>query len=227
MGDRTVSQAAQVNEVIIATTQDESDDTIAYFGKECGIPVFRGSTFDVLDRFYQAARLAKAEVIVRVTADCPLIDPQEIDNLIHEFMVRKVDFAANRLPPPWHRTFPIGLDVEIVSFSALERAWIEADAPYQREHVMPYFYEVENRFSMYYHNTHPDYGELRWTVDTPKDLDAIRLIFENLPDSEHFGWRDVLALVHIHPEWESINASIQHKKFDDVDDRAVNEEFRT
>lgn len=215
-----VGQAALVNEVMIATTRDGADDAIADFGNRHDISVFRGSTFDVLDRYYQAALLAKADVIVRVTADCPLIDPQEIDILIQEFMVRKVDFAANRLPPPWHRTFPIGLDVEIVSFSALERAWIEADAPYLREHVMPYFYEVENRFSMYYHNTHPDYGELRWTVDTPEDLDVIRLIFENLPDKEHFTWRDVLALVQSHPELGAINADIKHKQYDDVDDRA-------
>ncbi len=148
-----VRQAPGVSEVVVATTDNPADDPIEEFCVKNNILIFRGNQFDVLDRYYQTAKLVNADVIVRVTADCPLIDPNEVDNLLNEFFERKVDFAANRLPPPWHRTFPIGLDVEIASFAALERAWNEATEIHDREHVMPYLYEVEGRFSTYYHNT--------------------------------------------------------------------------
>ncbi len=214
-----VRQARRVHEVLVATTSDSSDDPVAEFCQDKGIPVYRGSTFDVLDRYYQAARQTQAEVVVRITADCPLIDPQEIDTLLAEFLDRQVDFAANRLPPPWHRTFPIGLDTEVASFAALERAWKESTQKHDREHVMPYLYEVQGRFNIYYHNNNPDYGQMRWTVDTPEDLQAVRLIFSHLPDKEHFTWHDVLQLVQQNPDLGSINAGIRHKVFDEVDDR--------
>ena len=214
-----VRQAKRVHEVLVATTTDSSDDPVAEFCQDKSIPVYRGSTFDVLDRYYQAARQTQAEVVVRITADCPLIDPQEVDTLLAEFFERQVDFAANRLPPPWQRTFPIGLDTEIASFAALERAWKEASQKHDREHVMPYLYEVKGRFKIYYHNTSPDYGQLRWTVDTLKDLQAVRLIFSHLADKEHFNWHDVLDVVQQNPDLGKINAGIRHKVFDEVDDR--------
>lgn len=216
-----VRQSQRVHEVIVATTTDKSDDPIVDFCRYKGVPVYRGSTFDVLDRYYQAARLAQADVVVRITADCPLIDPQEIDTLLAEFFSRQVDFAANRLPPPWQRTFPIGLDTEIARFSALERAWKEATEKHDREHVMPYLYEVEGRFRIYYHNTNPDFGHMRWTVDTPEDLQAVRAIFSLLPDKDHFSWHDVLQVVQQNSELSKVNAGIRHKVFDEVDERMV------
>jgi spore coat polysaccharide biosynthesis protein SpsF len=218
-----VKQAKKIDDVLVATTIHTADDPIEDFCKEHGIEVYRGDQFDVLDRYYQAARRAEADVIVRITADCPLIDPGEIDALLDEFTTRKVDFAANRLPPPWHRTFPIGLDVEIASFQALERAWTEATEKHDREHVMPYLYEVEGRFSMYYHNTKPDHGELRWTVDTQQDIEAVRMIYRSLPDKEHFTWRDVLHLVQEHPDLSALNAGIREKAFNEVDERMLKE----
>ena len=214
-----VRQARRVHEVLVATTSDTSDDPVADFCQDKGIQVYRGSTFDVLDRYYQAARQSHADTVVRVTADCPLIDPQEIDTLLVEFFDRQVDFAANRLPPPWQRTFPIGLDTEIASFAALERAWKEASQKHDREHVMPYLYEVEGRFKIYYHNTSPDYGQMRWTVDTPEDLQAIRLMFSHLADKEHFTWHDVLDVVQQNPDLSKVNAGIKHKVFNEVDSR--------
>ena len=129
-----------MDEVAVATTTDVSDDPIEAFCKSNKVPVYRGDVFDVLDRYYQAARAFQADVIVRLTADCPLLDPYVVDQTVRRFFADGADFAANRLPPPFKRTFPIGLDTEVCSFAALERAWKEADQKYQREHVMPYLY---------------------------------------------------------------------------------------
>ena len=142
------------------------DDEIALFCETAII--YRGPQFDVLDRFYQAAKHFEADVIVRITADCPVIDPGLIDETVETLLNHGLDFAANRLPPPWHRTYPIGLDVEVCTMSALERAWQEAALPFEREHVMPYFYDQEGGSILPFWNTEPD-CHLRWTVDTPDD----------------------------------------------------------
>ncbi len=166
-------RAKLVNDVVVATTTDLSDDPIEALCAESGYPCSRGSLHDVLDRYYQAARTFGADVIVRITADCPVIDPDVVDRTIEAFQLPVssnqssvisgpitdharttfehslitnncslvTDYCANRLPPPWGRTFPIGLDAEVCSFAALELAWKEADQPFHREHVMPYFYE--------------------------------------------------------------------------------------
>ncbi len=216
-----VSLARRINQVVVATTDQQDDDLIADFCNAHAIAVFRGNQFDVLDRYYQAAVQFKADVVVRVTADCPVIDPEEIDTLLEEFTHRKVDFAANRLPPPWHRTYPIGLDTEVVTMKALTRAWKEASAKHEREHVMPYFYSEPGRFKMYYANMEPDYGTYRWTVDTPEDLSALEVIFSAIPDLNHFGWKDVLQIVQTHPEINDINQSVMHKVFNETDSRMV------
>jgi spore coat polysaccharide biosynthesis protein SpsF len=212
-------QANLVDLVAVATTIDPADDAIEAWCGQSEIPSYRGSMFDVLDRFYQAAKLFSAEVIVRVTADCPVIDPQVIDETIKAFHANKADFAANRLPPPWGRTYPIGLDTEVCSFSALERAWKEASEAHEREHVMPYLYDVDGRFKVFQINTSPDYGALRWTVDTPEDLEFMQSLFTLLSDEESFTWQDVLEVTRLHPELEAINADVQHKVFNDVDER--------
>src|SRR5512141_2099228 len=144
-------RASTVEEVLVATTADPSDDPVARYCEAHGIGYTRGSEFDVLDRYYQAARQLRAGIVVRITADCPVIDPQLIDEAVSTLLgggganevgaAPEFDFVANRLPPPFHRTFPIGLDVEVCTFAALERAWQEATEPFQREHVMPFIYE--------------------------------------------------------------------------------------
>lgn len=134
-------QARSLNGVAVATTVDPSDDALADFCAGQDIPFTRGNLHDVLDRYYQAARAHQADVIVRLTADCPLLDPQVLDATVQALLQSEADFAANRLPPPWWRSFPIGLDVEVVRFTALERAWRQADQPFQREHVLPYLYQ--------------------------------------------------------------------------------------
>src|SRR5215207_5654804 len=137
------SRATTVTETIFATTIDPSDNPLAEYCDFSGIPFTRGSLYDVLDRYYQTAKQAKADVVVRVTADCPIIDPTLIDDVVNTVVSDQstVDFAANRLPPPWNRTYPIGLDTEVCTFAVLENGWRAAKEPQHREHVMPYFYE--------------------------------------------------------------------------------------
>ena len=212
-------RAKHVDDVIVATTTAESDAPVADYCRSAGYPVFRGSPLDVLDRFYQAALIYKAQVIVRLTADCPFIDPQEIDRVVTVFQEKEVDFAANRLPPPWKRTFPIGLDTEVCSFAALERAWKETGQLHDREHVMPYLYEVEGRFKVWVVEHEPGYGHIRWTVDAPPDLELVRQVAVYFDGRDDFTWYEVLALFEQHPELAQINAGVAHKRGDDVDER--------
>lgn len=212
-------RAKTVDQVAVATTVDPSDDAIEDYCREHNIPVYRGSQFDVLDRFYQAAKKLGAERIVRITADCPAIDPAVVDQVVEAFIRSGADFACNRLPPPWKRTWPIGLDTEVCSFAGLKRAWKEAQLDYEREHVMPYFYDVEGRFKVVVVDHEPDYGAQRWTVDTPEDLKLVREIFDRLGGNDEFTWLDVLALVERSPQLAQINASIKAKIAMDVDTR--------
>ena len=135
------SRAATVNETIFATTTDSSDDPVEEYCDFSGIPFTCGSLYDVLDRYYQTAKESKADVVVRITADCPVIDPGLIDDVVNTLIDGEYDFVCNRLPPPWHRTYPIGLDVEVCTFKVLAKAWKEAKEPQHREHAMPYLYE--------------------------------------------------------------------------------------
>lgn len=210
--------------VVVATTQDPSDEAIANLCQQRGYPCYRGSLHDVLDRYYQAARLFKADVIVRVTADCPLLDHEVVDKTVREFLGQRqdfpYDFVANRLPQPWGRTYPIGLDTEVCSFAGLELAWKEAQLPHQREHVMPFFYDQPERFRIkLVNNDGPDYGSLRWTVDTPQDLELVRQIFNHFTGRQFFSWLEVLTLFERQPELANINADIKAKDYRQVDSR--------
>jgi spore coat polysaccharide biosynthesis protein SpsF len=230
------SRAVTISQTIFATTTDPSDDPVAEYCGFSGIPFTRGSLFDVLDRYYQTAKQAQADVVVRITADCPVIDPALIDDVVNTLLEGDYDFVCNRLPPPWQRTYPIGLDVEACRFTALERAWKEAKEPHQREHVMPYFYEgvelsIVNRqrsegvsprgFKVALLNHPTDFGEYRWTVDTAEDLEFIRQVYARFDGRDDFSWKDVLNLVHENPELMKINAGVQHKTLKDIDQRAA------
>jgi len=187
------------------------------------IPHFRGSLHDVLDRYYQAARRFEASVVVRITADCPLIDPVVIDQVVTALFggqpTPQLDFATNRLPPPWKRSYPIGLDVEVCTFAALERAWKESKEAHQREHVMPFLYEQEGRFRVLVLEHTPDYGYLRWTVDTPEDLALIRQIYSRFDGKDDFFWLEVIDLFQREPTLAEINASVTPKLVDEVEER--------
>lgn len=226
-------RARLVDEVVVATSLEAADEAIETLCRQRGYPCFRGSLQDVLDRYYRAAKRFEAAAIVRITADCPLIDPEVIDETVAKFWQHQADFAANRLPPPWHRTYPIGLDVEVCTFAALRLAWRRATQPFQREHVMPYLYEgvpeenvasardilLQSRrnFRVLVLNHDPDYGALRWAVDTPQDLEAMRQVYLHFGGQDSFSWKDVLQLYRQKPELAQINAGVRHKTIYDVE----------
>ncbi|MGC1375802.1 MAG: glycosyltransferase family protein [Anaerolineales bacterium] len=231
-------RARTLDIVSVATTIDASDNPIAAFAITAGVPCTRGNLHDVLDRYYQAARTHKADIIVRITADCPAIDPALVDQAVTTLLDGGYDFVSNRLPPPFTRTFPIGLDVEVCTFAALQRAWQEADQPFHHEHVMPFLYEDVRLSTLDDHlstgisprgfkiallNHTPDYGSLRWTVDTPEDLELMRRIFNTLEDKNDFTWYDLLAVVQKHPELAEINARVRHKTMTEVDERRISD----
>lgn len=215
-------RARMLDAVMIATTTDPADDPIEALCQQRGYPVYRGSMFDVLDRYYGAAKQAQADILVRITADCPVIDPAVIDQTVEAFINQQADFACNRLPPPWKRTWPIGLDTEVCSFAGLERAWKEATLPFEREHVMPYFYDQEGRFKVVVVDHDPDYGDRRWTVDTAEDLALLREIFARFEGKDTFTWLDVLHLMENEPDLAQINAGVRHKVGFEVDERMKN-----
>jgi spore coat polysaccharide biosynthesis protein SpsF len=212
-----VKRAKTVTETVIATTTDPSDEPIVELCERLGTPVFRGSLPDVLDRYYHCALEHKADYVVRLTGDCPLIDPELIDQVVKALLDSLVDFACNRLPPPFARTYPIGLDVEACTFKALETAWNKATAKHDREHVMPYLYEVPGRFRIMQLQNAADYGSLRWTLDTPEDLELLREVIKRLENRNDFSWKEVLTFFLQDPELAKINSSVVHKTMFDVE----------
>ncbi|TFH32140.1 MAG: spore coat protein, partial [Anaerolineales bacterium] len=165
----------------------------------------------------------RAQIVVRITGDCPLIDPEVIDRCVQMFRQAQppVDFAANRLPG--HRTYPVGLDTEVCSFEALEQAWSRADQPYQREHVMPYLYEQPGRFRILCVDAQSDYSHLRWTLDTEEDLNLIREIYRRFNGRDNFSWLDVLRLFEREPELYRLNADVPQRTYQDEDKRSGGE----
>ena len=208
--------AKTVDEVIVATTTDRSDNAVDNHCNARDFTIYRGDPVDVLDRYWNTVELFDVDVIVRLTADCPLMDPELIDATVEPLMDKEdpVDFATTRLP--WERTYPIGLDVEVSTREALRRAWQEAAESHQREHVMPYLYENPEQFRILLLNAEEDYGDLRWTVDTKEDLAFIREIVARLPDRSSFRWHDILSIVTEEPELQAINAGVDHKNHRDV-----------
>jgi len=230
------SRSASVSQTLFATTTDPSDDPVAEYCDFSGIPFTRGSLYDVLDRYYRAAKQVKADYVVRITADCPVIDPELINNVVNTLLEDEYDFVCNRLPPPYPRTYPIGLDVEACTFKVLEQAWKKAKEPQHREHAMPYFYEgvqlsaisrqrsegISSRgFRIALLNHITDFGDYRWTVDTPEDLEFMRQVYSHFDGRDDFNWKEVLDLVHDNPELMKINAGVQHKTLKDIDKRAL------
>src|ERR1700748_2840990 len=168
-----VQRARLSNAVIVATSTETVDDAVVKVCYENHVPVFRGSELDVLDRYYQAASEYAADVVVRVTSDCPLIDPEVLDRVVATFLEKRPDYASNSLI----RTYPRGLDIEVVSMSSLEKAWREAKEAYQRVHVMPFFYQNPARFYCVNVAADSDYSDYRLTVDTSADLECICAVY--------------------------------------------------
>ena len=205
--DRT-RRAETLDAAVVATTTQPADDAIVHLCKTQNWLYFRGSEEDVLDRYYQAALAFKADIIVRITSDCPLIEPEVIDRIVNEFLsyYPEVDYVSNTLV----HTFPRGLDVEVMSFEALEKAWQEDDNPAWREHVTLYMHRHPEKFKIRNVTNDMDYSYMRWTVDTIEDLTFVRKIYDYF-QNDTFSWRDVLDLLKVHPEWLEINRRVQQK----------------
>ena len=197
-----VRNAKSVDRVVIATTDRAVDDPIARFCQQEGVGCFRGSEQDVLDRFYQAAKENHADVVVRITADCPLIDPSVIDKVLARFARGDCDYACNII----RYTYPDGLDTEVFSFAALERAWREAGKPSEREHVTPYLRTDKFRTANVESETPVSPDKYRWTVDHPADLEFVRKVYAAFSHDGDFGFEEVFDLLKERPDLATIQA---------------------
>ena len=196
-----VKASSFLDDVIVATTTKTQDDAIVDFAQKVGLKYYRGSEEDVLDRVYQAALQYNVDHIVRVTPDCPLLDPRVVDEVIEAYMSGEYDYVTNTL----RYTYPDGLDVEVFSFSVLERAWAEAQLPSEREHVTSYI-RNSGHFRLFNIENQTDLSHLRWSVDTEADLALVGAIYGWLGDKgDDFQLDDVVALFASHPELNSMN----------------------
>jgi spore coat polysaccharide biosynthesis protein SpsF len=212
--------AALVDEVVVATSDGADDDALEAHARRIGVPVTRGSLHDVLSRVRTAAESAGATTVVRITADCPLVDPAVIDLIVREHTDHHSDFTSNRLPPPHHRTWPVGLDVEVATIDALRRADDEATEPSHREHVMPYLYAEPGTFTVRVVECDlGDHGTVRWTVDTAEDLAAVRALVAQPGIDVSTSWETLLEVWGAHPGIAALNAGVAQKSGTDVDER--------
>jgi spore coat polysaccharide biosynthesis protein SpsF len=205
---RRAQQARTLDLVAVATSDQPTDDVVARFCQEAGIPCFRGSEDDVLDRYYQAAKHFQAHVIVRLTADCPLLDPAVIDKVVQAFHAGDYDYVSNTLEP----TYPDGLDTEVFRGSALEWAWREARLKSEREHVTPYIWKQPALFRLANVKHDQNLFGLRWTVDEPEDLEFVRRVYHYLGSTPSFGMAEIIALLREHPEISDVNAGFDRNE---------------
>lgn len=206
-----VKQAKAIDQIIIATTVKESEQPIVRLCEKIGIDYYRGSEQDVLSRYYEAAQKYNVDVIVRLTSDCPIIDPEVIDKVVNEYVENQssVDYVSNTL----ERTYPRGLDTEVFSFTALNKAYHEAVLPRDKEHVTAYLYTNPDLFKLQGVKNEQNYSSYRWTVDTEEDFELIQLILGELYNpNKLFQLEHVINLLKEHPEWNEINAHIEQKK---------------
>jgi len=204
---RRVARARMVDEVVVATTTLPEDEEVVDLAVAHGWPVERGSEADLLERYLAAARSHDAAIIVRITSDCPLIDPEVIDRVIGAFKASDVDYASNVIPP---RSYPRGLDVEVIARTALERAGREDHDPAWREHVTPYLYRHPERFRLVRVAADDDHSDQRWSVDTPEDYELLRRIYDAL-GRDDATWREALAVVDANPSWGMLNRAVVQK----------------
>lgn len=204
---RRAEQASKIDQVIVATSDQPADDRLVHYLEASQRTCFRGSEHDVLDRFTQAARRHAAEVVVRLTADCPLLDPRIIDRVIAAFLEGDFDYVGNTIPP----TYPDGLDTEVFSRAALEAAWEQAAQGSEREHVTFYLYRHPEQFRLHNVRHIADLSALRWTVDEPRDLEFARAVYQHF-GARMFGMEDVLQLLEDQPQIGRINTGIDRNE---------------
>lgn len=200
--------ANRIDAVLVATTDSPTDDPIVDECRRLSVIVSRGDQDDVLDRYCKAAEFASADVVVRITSDCPLIDPEITDKTVQAFLDHTPDYAANTIV----RTYPRGLDTEVISMNALARAWQEACNSYEREHVTPYIIEHPAAFKLLSVTGDQDYTAHRWTVDTPEDFEFVQAVYARLESKGVFSWRNVLDLLEREPQLLELNRDVMQKQ---------------
>lgn len=206
-----VKDSRLVNKIVVASPDKKEDDVIEEYVKKNypEVGVYRGSENDVLNRYYQAARKFEADVVIRITSDCPLMDASVIDKVIQSFFDQDVDYASNVLA---ERNYPRGLDVEIFSFKVLERIWQEAKDDDDREHVTLYLRKHPEIFYTYSVLNEKNYSKYRLTLDQEEDYKIISLIYKKLlPQKENFGLLDIINLLKKEPELVEINKNVEQK----------------
>jgi spore coat polysaccharide biosynthesis protein SpsF len=229
-----LKRVASADQIVIATTTNGTDDQVAGLCRELGVSCFRGPEEDVLARYYGAAKESGAEAIVRITADCPVIDPVISGAAIDFFLTNGHQYDYVRLDG-----YPRGLDTEVFPFAVLEECWKEAAAQPEREHVTPFIYNHPERYrikrllcpragsgylpmslraersNLSLENIQEnDFSHHRWTVDTPEDFELIRRIIEELyPTKPEFDMADILTVLEKYPEWKAINAQVRQKAY--------------
>ncbi len=205
-----LGRVSLANSIVVATTTNEADNPVVHLCNRLGVSWYRGSEHDVLSRFYQTAETYDVDILVRVTSDCPLIDPAVIDMVIDYFLLHQseYDYVSNTLK----RTFPRGMDVEVFSRKVLVEAYEESSNLMEREHVTPFFYLRPERFRLGNVSCQKDYSCHRWTVDTLEDFVLIeKIISELYPVHQEFSLEDILKTMNKHDSWFKINQHIEQK----------------
>lgn len=205
-----VSLSKLINDIVVAIPVGKENDIIAdtIQNHNPRILISRGSEDDVLDRYYNAAKKSKAEIVVRITSDCPLIDPIVVDKVIEQFLNIDCDYCSNSLK----RTYPRGLDTEVFSFDVLAKAWREAKKDYEREHVTPYIIENPEKFKLINVSNDIDLSQHRWTLDMKEDFEFIKEVYQKIyPEKHIFFMDDILELLNREPELIDINKHVEQK----------------
>lgn len=198
-----LSRAKEIDQIVVATSVDEKNEPLASHVQKLGYLCIRGSENDVLQRYLDAAHVSNADVVVRVTGDCPLIDPEVVNEVVAHFKNQDIDYVSNTSPP----TYPDGLDTEVFTLAALERAASESQDSFDHEHVTPYL-RRPGLFKTAGITHAEDLSGLRWTVDEPADFEVVSNVFAHFAPDIHFYWKQVLQLQQNHPELFSANQSI-------------------
>ncbi len=207
-----LKRVKSADQIVIATTINDIDNQIVDLCKKLDISYYRGSEEDVLGRYYEAAVEYGGDIIIRITSDCPVIDPEVVDYLINFYTnnIEKYDYVSNTLK----RTYPLGMDSEIISFDTLKEAHFNAYDPFDREHVSPFIKMRPQQFRLYNILYKADMSRYRWTLDTPEDLELISKIFDALfYQNPSISLKDMLDQMERMPEWETINAHVGTKKY--------------
>lgn len=200
-----IQSCKTIDKAVVATSIDSSDDAIEKYCHESNFEIYRGSLLDVLDRYYQCAKSVHANTIVRITADCPVIDPVVVDAVVTGFLAGGYDYYS------LSGEFPDGLDCEVISFNALEKAWKNAKLPSEREHVCPYIHSShKSEFKTGGLELFTGLQHMRWTLDESSDYVLLQKVFDCLyRPTQLFLTNDILSLMSTHPEWMSINSEIE------------------